>query len=34
MALYASVGGVEGVDGSGPTGPIVGYSFAMTEISS
>jgi len=30
MALYLSVGGVEGVGGAGPTMPIVGYSFAMT----
>ena len=29
MALYSSIGGTEGVGGSGTTNPIVGYSFAL-----
>jgi ribosomal protein S18 acetylase RimI-like enzyme len=31
MALYASVGGTEGVDDSGPSKALVGYSFALTD---
>jgi ribosomal protein S18 acetylase RimI-like enzyme len=31
MALYSSVGGVEGADRSGPSDAMVGYSFALTD---
>ena len=31
MALYSSVGGVEGADQSGPSDAMVGYSFALTD---
>ena len=31
MALYLSAGGTEGVGGVGPSNPIVGYSFALTD---
>jgi ribosomal protein S18 acetylase RimI-like enzyme len=31
MALYLSAGGTEGVGGAGPSNPIVGYSFALTD---
>ena len=30
MALYSSVGGTEGVDDSGPSQALLGYSFALT----
>jgi ribosomal protein S18 acetylase RimI-like enzyme len=31
MALYSSVGGTEGVDHSGPSKTMLGYSFALTD---
>jgi len=31
MALYSSVGGIEGVDDSGPANALVGYSFPLTD---
>ena len=31
IALYLSAGGTEGVGGAGPSNPIVGYSFALTD---
>lgn len=31
MALYLSAGGIEGVGGAGPSNPMVGYSFALTD---
>ena len=34
MALYSSVGGVEGADQSGPSDATVGYSFALTDACS
>jgi ribosomal protein S18 acetylase RimI-like enzyme len=33
MALYSSVGGTEGADGSGPSNAMLGYSFALTDAS-
>ena len=34
MALYASVGGTEGVDDSGPSKALLGYSFALMDARS
>jgi ribosomal protein S18 acetylase RimI-like enzyme len=34
MALYASVGGTEGVDESGPSKALLGYSFALMDARS
>jgi ribosomal protein S18 acetylase RimI-like enzyme len=31
MALYSSVGGAEGADGSGPSDATLGYSFALSD---
>jgi ribosomal protein S18 acetylase RimI-like enzyme len=31
MALYSSIGGTEGVDHSGPSTAMVGYSFVLTD---
>ena len=33
MALYISVGGIEGVDDSGPTSAMIGYSFSIAKNS-
>lgn len=34
MALYSSVGGTEGVDDSGPSKALLGYSFALMDARS
>jgi len=34
MALYSSVGGTEGVDDSGPSEALLGYSFALMDACS
>jgi len=34
MALYSSVGGTEGVDDSGPSKALLGYSFALMDACS
>jgi ribosomal protein S18 acetylase RimI-like enzyme len=34
MALYASVGGTEGVDDSGPSKALLGYAFALMDARS
>jgi ribosomal protein S18 acetylase RimI-like enzyme len=33
MALYSSLGGIEGADDSGPANSMVGYSFTLTDAS-